>query len=130
MIEVEIEPGLFIGDVEAARVFRGLVICVLNAWPFDGNPGALWIPVIAADADNLAKPIQALPQNLDIITAEIDRCRGRVLVHCREARERSPLAVVWWLRHSRGLSLDDAYALVRERRSAVIDRRAWLPEAP
>lgn len=142
-MSTEILPNLYIGTVEDARNFkRGvfplvearhdpLIICVLNQWPWNGNPDALWIPLVVADADNLEKPIQVLPQNLALITAKIGDVwerGGIVLVHCREGIERSPLAVAWYL-HRYGMicPLDEAYALIRERRPEVVDRRAWLP---
>ncbi|KAG2490222.1 hypothetical protein HYH03_011347 [Edaphochlamys debaryana] len=42
--------------------------------------------------------------------------RARVLVHCQAGVSRSPTVVIGWLMHSRGLSADDATALVRRRR--------------
>ncbi len=52
----------------------------------------------------------------------------KVLVNCNEGRERSPLTIVWFLMKKRGLSLDEAYNLVKEKRPETLDRREWLKQ--
>jgi protein-tyrosine phosphatase len=66
---------------------------------------------------------------LDSTAALIDsglRLGMRVLVHCEEGCERAPLAIAWFLRTRRGMSLDEAYKLIKSHRPIVRDRRAWL----
>ncbi len=123
----QVIQDVYIGTVAHARDFDGVVICVLNQWPWDGNPNAIWLPVVIADADNLDKPVQALMTNLDIVASLIDEAPKRVLVHCRQAQERSVLAVVWYMYTHMKLSLDRAYAIARAAKPDVMDRRKWLP---
>lgn len=136
----EILPRLYLGDLADARLFTGTVICTMNAWPEAGNPYALWIPVVRAplcltgsDREGVPVPpdqITAIPQQLDLAADVIhDRLKEgqRVMVHCREGKERSPLTVAWYLRGYVGMPLDDGYALLRSLRPMVIDRRQWLP---
>jgi protein-tyrosine phosphatase len=47
-------------------------------------------------------------------------------VHCEEGCERAPLVVAWFLKNRRGMTLDEAYALLKRRRPIVVDRRRWL----
>ena len=66
---------------------------------------------------------------LDTTAAVIDAALAlnlRVLVHCEEGSERAPLMVAWYLVSRRGMSLDEAYNLLRARRPIVRDRRKWL----
>ena len=122
-----VQEDLFIGTVANARDFEGTVICVLNQWPWDGNPGALWMPVVVADADNLDKPVQALMTNLALVAKQISVAPRPVLVHCRQAQERSVLAMVWYLHVVRHMTLDRAYEVVRAAKPDIVDRRKWLP---
>jgi len=34
--------------------------------------------------------------------------------------------VAWFLKNRRGMTLDEAYALLKSRRPMVVDRRRWL----
>lgn len=134
----EVLSGLFLGGLEDARGFPGNVLCVMNAWPLDGHPEAVWIPVVAAPTTRLLGPeagpparLFALPQQLDLAATVMDRFVSRLtplLVHCRYGLERSPLAVAWFLRHRLGWSWDEAYGLLRRKRPEIQDRRDWLPE--
>jgi dual specificity MAP kinase phosphatase len=60
-----------------------------------------------------------------VIDAALER-NQRVLVHCEEGCERAPLVVAWFLKTRRGMTLDEAYALMKSRRPIVQDRRRWL----
>jgi hypothetical protein len=50
----------------------------------------------------------------------------KVVVHCAMGIERSPLTVVWYLHKYMCLTLDEAYALVREARPVAVERRYWI----
>lgn len=138
----EIVPHIWIGDLADARVWRGAIICVMNAWP-EGEPAhALWLPIMAAPEiafDGAVRRVEnmrgrALVTNLNEVAALLEVCTPTqsILVHCRAGRERSPLAVAWYLSSRRysyrnPLSLVDAYALLKAKRPVVEDRREWLP---
>ena len=51
----------------------------------------------------------------------------RVLVHCEEGCERAPLVVAWFLKTKRGMTLDEAYALLKSGgRSSWIGGAGWV----
>ena len=50
----------------------------------------------------------------------------KVVVHCAMGMERSPLTVIWYLHKYQGMTLDEAYAITREKRESTIDRRNWI----
>ena len=53
---------------------------------------------------------------------------NKVVVHCAMGIERSPLTVVWYLHKYEGLTLDEAYALVRKARPVAVERRYWIED--
>jgi hypothetical protein len=116
--ESEIITNLFLGDLQDATRFDGMIISVL--------PDAL----PTEPARTIRLPFLANGRaTLDTTSALIDAGLGlgmRVLVHCEEGCERAPLAVAWFLKTRRGMTLDEAYALIKSRRPIVKDRRAWL----
>lgn len=115
----EIIENLFVGGADDARSgFEGLIICVLEEKPFDEPADAAWIPF-------LAEGIRSLEITAETVDNALSAGR-RVLVHCGAGSERAPLAVAWFLHRRRGITLDDAYALLQERRPIVRDRRFWL----
>jgi protein-tyrosine phosphatase len=116
--ESEIIPNLFVGDLQDAQKFDGIIVSVLPDVPEAEPKRAIQIPFLAngrATLDSTAALIEAaLALN------------QRILVHCEEGCERAPLVVVWFLRTRRGMTLDEAYALLKDRRPIVEDRRRWL----
>jgi protein-tyrosine phosphatase len=116
--ESEIIAGLFVGDLQDAQRFQGVVISVLPDVPDSEPPHAVHMPFLARGRDSMEET-----------AALIDVALGRgerVLVHCEEGCERAPLVVAWYLRERRGMTLDQAYALLKSRRPIVQDRRRWL----
>jgi len=114
----EIIANLFVGDLQDAQRFEGMIISVLPDVP-EGEPAhAIQIPFLAngrATIDSTAA----------LIDAALERGLG-VLVHCEAGCERALLVVAWFLKTRRGLTLDEAYALLKRRRPIVEDRRRWL----
>ena len=114
----EIVLNLFLGDLQDARRFDGMIISVLPE-PMEDEPRrTIRLPFLAngrATLDTTAALIEAA------------LCRGmRVLVHCEEGCERAPLVIAWFLKTRRGMTLDQAYELIISRRPIVQDRRLWL----
>ncbi len=97
--ENEIIANLFVGDLQDAAHFDGIIISVLGRATLDSTAA--------------------------VIDAALER-NQRVLVHCEEGCERAPLVVAWFLKTRRGMTLDEAYALMKSRRPIVQDRRRWL----
>lgn len=116
--ESEIITNLFLGDLQDAARFDGMIISVLPD-PMPAEPKrTIRLPFLANGR-----------ATLDSISALIDAGLRRgmpLLVHCEEGCERAPLAVAWFLKTRRGMTLDEAYALIKSRRPIVRDRRSWL----
>lgn len=115
----EIIANLFVGDmVDAKSGFDGLIICMLEEKPLDEPANATWIPFLAEG-----------PRSLDIAAGIIDAALAggrRVLVHCGAGSERAPLTVAWFLHTHRAMTLDEAYAILIDKRPIVQDRRFWI----
>jgi protein-tyrosine phosphatase len=110
--------NLFLGDLQDAARFDGMIISVLSDEMAAEPKRTIRLPFLANGRSSL-----------DSTAALIDAGLGlgmRVLVHCEEGCERAPLAVAWFLKTRRGMTLDEAYALIKSRRPIVQDRRAWL----
>jgi protein-tyrosine phosphatase len=116
--ESEIVAGLFVGDLQDAQKFDGTVISVLPDVPDAEPPHAIHMPFLAEGVVTLDKTAALIDEELAL--------GRRVLVHCEEGCERAPLVVAWFLKTKRGLTLDEAYALLKGRRPMVEDRRRWL----
>lgn len=116
--ESEIIPNLFLGDLQDARRFNGMIISVLADLMPDEPKRTIHLPFLVNGR-----------ATLDSTSALIDaglRLGMRVLVHCEEGCERAPVVIAWFLRARRGMTLDEAYALIKIHRPIIKDRRAWL----
>lgn len=116
--ESEIVEGLFVGDLQDAQKFDGTIISVLPDVPESEPPQAIHMPFLADGLNSLERTAALIDDELAL--------RHRVLVHCEEGCERAPLVVAWFLKTRRGMTLDEAYALLRRARPIVEDRRRWL----
>ena len=116
--ENEIITNLFVGDLQDAARFDGIVISVLPELLESEPRRAILMPFMANGR-------ATLDSTAAVIDAALER-NQRVLVHCEEGCERAPLVVAWFLKTRRGMTLDEAYALMKSRRPIVQDRRRWL----
>ena len=116
--ETEIIAGLYVGDLQDAQKFDGTIISVLPDVPEGEPPKAVHMPFLADGLDSLERTAALIDDELAL--------GHRVLVHCEEGCERAPLVVAWFLKARRGMTLDQAYALLKSRRPIVEDRRRWL----
>ncbi len=126
----EIIEGLFVGDLFDAHVLakRGhSVVCVLEYYRVDEPRGAFWIPILVPTLNGYRAEKQQLELAADTIQALLDKGQ-KVLVHCLQGIERSPLTVAFYLHTKKGMSLDEAYALLMSKRPQVADRRLWLSD--
>ena len=116
--ESEIIPNLFVGDLQDAQRFHGMIINVLPDL-IEGEPAqAIHMPFLADGMESMERTAMLIGEGL---------AQGkRVLVHCEEGCERAPLVIAWFLKTRRAMSLDAAYALLKSRRPIVEDRRHWL----
>ena len=114
----EIIPRLYVGDLQDAQKFDGMIISVLPDW-LEGEPAhAVWMPFLKNGWATLESTAALIDHAL--------RLDLRVLVHCEEGCERAPLVVAWFLKTKRGKTLDEAYAMLKNARPIVVDRRRWL----
>ena len=116
--ENEIIANLFFGDLQDATHFDGIIISVLPELLESEPRRAILMPFMANGR-------ATLDSTAAVIDAALER-NQRVLVHCEEGCERAPLVVAWFLKTRRGMTLDEAYALMKSRRPIVQDRRRWL----
>jgi hypothetical protein len=118
----EISPGVFVGGWKDALAFEGARFCVLDEAPSD-MPAATHVTIYDDAAD---RPIV---KNLDRVTEAMHVARAKnepVLVFCGHGIRRSPMAGAWYLHRFEGLSLDGAYARIREIRPKVEHARDWV----
>jgi hypothetical protein len=114
----EIIANLYVGDLQDARKFDGIIISVLADVPTGEPARSIQMPFLANGR-----------ASLDSTAAVIDAALAlnqRVLVHCEEGSERAPLVVAWFLNRRRGMSIDEAYKLLIAKRPIIRDRRKWL----
>jgi hypothetical protein len=114
----EIIANLYVGDLQDARKFDGIIISVLADVPAGEPARSIQMPFLANGR-----------ASLDSTAAVIDAALAlnqRVLVHCEEGSERAPLVIVWFLNRRCGMSIDDAYKLLIAKRPIIRDRRKWL----
>ena len=114
----EIIPHLYVGDLQDAQKFDGMIISVLPDW-LEAEPAhAVWMPFLKNGWATLESTAALIDHAL--------RLDLPVLVHCEEGCERAPLTVAWFLHRRRGMTLDEAYSLMKRQRPIIEDRRHWL----
>ena len=114
----EIIPRLYVGDLQDAQKFDGMIISVLPDW-LEGEPAhAVWMPFLKNGWATLESTAALIDHAL--------RLDLPVLVHCEEGCERAPLTVAWFLHRRRAMTFEQAYALMKQQRPIVEDRRHWL----
>jgi len=127
---------LYLGDIHDAGKFDGTIICVMQELVEALEPEkAYWIPIIRSSGALNDKElildqdpvITALPHQLVLVNrlATGSMKHGDVLIHCMAGIERSPLAVAFIL-HEKGMSWNDAYEFIQEKRPEVANRLVWL----
>ena len=119
----EIIEGLYVGDMLDAKTAPQdmFVLCVLENRPPDEPPNATHIPFLVNGKVDM--------NQVNIILDTIDRqmqAGRKVLVHCGAGAERSPLICTLYLYARKGMTLDDAWKLVQQKRPQAQDRRVWL----
>lgn len=121
----EIIPGLWVGNKDACASFPGQCIAVTEHSQCQ-NSHCENIPIITEKSDTFADKKQ-----LEIAARRIIRLLNEgheVMVHCWVGMERSPLTVTWTLAEMMGYSLDEAFDIVRSRRTIAANRLHWVTE--
>jgi hypothetical protein len=118
----EIAPGVFVGGWKDAAQFTGTRICVLDEAPAE-MPDATHVPIYDEGKD------EAILANLERVARSVTSAHERnepVLLFCGHGIRRSPLAGAWYLHRSEGLSLEEAYARIRDTRPRIEPARDWI----
>lgn len=122
MTACEVYPGVWVGDLTSAHYFQGPKLCVRD------QPGDY---LFKHQEDRQIHwvygkpPIEVFETAAEWIDYQLSKGRA-VLVHCSGGLHRSAAAVVYWLIHRRGLSLEQAYQMVRAWRPEIEPRPRWL----
>lgn len=122
---------LYLGDIFAARAFRGERLCVYCDYPPYGGD-CFHIPILAVKPKNqidrtATASLVALDEAAKLITERLEAGKS-LLVHCMGGVERSPLTIAYWLvKTNRCTTLAGAYQSLKAIRPVVADRQSWLP---
>ena len=125
----EILPNLFLGDLADAKRWQGFAITVLEYRPPELPTNVVHIPIVDTNNHANSDETRALFVQLEALVTVVDTAMDRgekALVSCGQGMERSPLAVVWYLFRRRGMSVEEAYRLVKQKRPQVIEHLEWL----
>jgi len=122
----QILDNLYLGNLDDALNAPPdfVIVCVLEYQPPNEPKGAYRFPFLEGGLAN----VKVLDEFADFVDKLLSEGR-KVLVHCAMGVERSPLAVVWYLHKKKGMSIPEAYAFVKTKRSVVADRTVWLPKS-
>ena len=122
----QILDNLYLGNLDDALNAPPdfVIVCVLEYQPPNEPKGAYRFPFLEGGLAN----VKVLDEFADFVDKFLSEGR-KVLVHCAMGVERSPLAVVWYLHKKKGMSIPEAYAFVKSKRSVVADRTVWLPKS-
>lgn len=136
-METQIADNLYLGDYNDAEKWLtnklGRVICVMTQEPTPRVPERIWIPIMDIDCGSHAiddtkcrdntKSLEAVSNTISMLLASGEL----VLVHCALGRDRSPLAIAWYLHRENKTSLVDAYAAVKAKRPIICPHMDWVP---
>ena len=120
-------PNLGVTGAEGADTAIDKSYFVINVADELNNNATVKMPVepSAWYRSNAGSVLPTLNKIVDTMQIAMDSGQ-RVVVHCSMGMERSVLATVWYLTRTQGLSLDNAYNLVRSIRPIATDRREWI----
>ncbi len=140
MTQNHIIRGIFVGDIDDAREWKGNKLCVTEKYPtyYSQIENSILIPILSRANQNQptdkremidAEDVHVLIPNLDLVAHVIQNhvdAGEELLVHCVGGMERSPLALTWYLHSKMGLDLDRAFDYVKKRRPQAMNRIQWL----
>ncbi len=125
--------SLYLADMEAAKTFDGVRMCVHEDGPkYTGQCHFLPIltkkPISTFDRSGAVASVNMLNTAADLIDYHV-RKGDRLLVHCHGGIERSPLTIAWYLvnKVKECATFQDAYVFLKSKRPAVSERLFWLP---
>jgi len=133
----EIIPNLFIGDLLDANFVSYRTAQGENDWEIisvtDELPNKSIVHKTTFIRIRYDKGYESYAKTkaLDVVARKIDkflRSGKKVLVHCYQGIERSPLSVAWYLHKKNGITISDAYEIIILKRPSVLYRGDWLTD--
>jgi protein-tyrosine phosphatase len=131
----KIRENLYLGSISDNKKFNGTKICVLEHDEWDRykiDSETIVIPIIKTKGftdrpwkyQNIINEIN-LNAVVDVAHTYISK-NVPVLIHCEIGKERSPLAVMYYLHKYEGLTMIEAYEEVKRIRQKTENRLYWL----
>jgi protein-tyrosine phosphatase len=120
----QIQADLFIGDLADARIWEGSTLFVQELRDPTLPARVIHLPVF--DPQNGRALFGQLEAVLCVADDALKWRDPPLLIACGDGLERAPVAAVWFLYRKRGMSVPQAYRLVRERRPEVVEHFDWL----
>lgn len=128
----KIITNLFLGELNDVPLFvrdipDGEILCVLENRPMQEPSKAFQIPII----DERKGTYRVYIRQLDITFRFINRVlkdKNDLLIHCLAGQERSPLVVAYFLSRNFGITLEQAYKMVKKKRPQIFNRSDWIIE--
>jgi hypothetical protein len=129
MTPTKILNDLYVGDMDDGAAWSGPKICVLKAACPHGCLHDNYVFSAAPEPGAEHGILFASMKRLRRVLTHYQELRrqGPVLIHCGHGIERSPLAAVFILVETAGMSVSHAYEMVMLPRPQVQDRSSWLP---
>ncbi len=119
----EIAPGVYVGGVSDAPMFRGTRICVRDEPPTPPGLADAHLPVYDPATD---RPIVSHLEKVVELTDAARRTGTPVLLYCGHGVRRGALAGAWYLHRQERISLEAAYARVRAVRPQIEAAVEWI----
>jgi len=122
--------GLYVGDTaDAHRIYENhLADVIINVLerprPDERTPHEIWIPFLQEHHGHVGVRRKQLKNVAKIIDENLQQGKI-VLLRCGQGKHRSPFAAMYFLHTRRGLSWEDAYALVKQKRPETSDALRW-----
>lgn len=128
----EIVPGVYLGSVECAWNRHGLKSLAIShiltiAFYEPCYPDLFTYSVVPVDDRNSEDLLSNFPSCFEFIETALKQGH-KVLVHCRHGASRSAAVVMSFLMKYRGMSVDQAYAFVKEKRNQVAPNDGFIAQ--
>ncbi len=104
---------------------EGEILCVLENRPMQEPEKAFQIPVVHEKHGTIRVHEEQLAHTFTFINRVL-KDKSDLLVHCLGGFERSPLVIAYFLSKNFGITLDDAYKKVKQKRPQIMNRSDWI----
>jgi len=129
-IDCIIEDFLYLSDLEGLETMHQLgithVVSLLSDSTIIQDPIENHLRLHVFDDEK-----QSLVHIFPVVFAYLDKCKEnnhKVLVHCSAGISRSPAVVIAYLMHSKGMTIQEAYNHVWERRRVIYPNEGFMKQ--